>query len=161
MSNKNNVVPSNYEYIEWTDTEVTSKCASVLYDFKDFAKYYAFAFVSFDLSNLVKAGNYKELGCKCDSASSFVCFGNHNFCICFMNAETRHIVRQMTVNYFMITGILIKERTLETIIKIYLKDDVITMTIPNKALGTKLNHQKQMKENITELTSSLYKISKE
>lgn len=160
QQNITNYDDTNYEYIEWTDSEVTTKCSNILYDFKDFAKYYAFAFTSFDISDLISQGNYLELGKKGSNINSFICFGNHNMCICFLNADTRNIVRRMTISYYMITGIKIDEKAFETIITFYLNNDIIKFTIPNKAIGTKLNHQKQMKENIVQLVSTLNKIER-
>lgn len=161
MVNNSNLYETPYEEIIWTDGEVSSRCSQILYQYQDFAKYYAFAYMNFRLDNFVKNGYYNEIGIKGDDVSCFVCVGNHNMGIALLNVESKHVVRQMSINYFMIKQVNIDEKRFETIIKISFSEsgDYIELKIPNKAIGTKLNFQNQMKENITEFLYNIDKIT--
>lgn len=145
---------------KWTDGEISSYCGNILYKYQDYAKYYAFAYVDIDFTDFIKRGIYKEIGETAQNVSSFVCLGNHNMCICLMNSQSYEVVRQISINYFMLKSVDIEEKRLETIINISLDNNYITIKIPSNVSGLDLQYQKSMRENIAEFFYNIDRIEK-
>ena len=144
----------NFNHI--TDTYASDLAGKTLYDYNDHVEFYAYAYVSWNISKSINENKYHEIGAYGDWVSSIVAVGEETICFCFLNAMTGEPVRQLVIPFVFFDKMILVDANMENTIKIRFNEvDSIIVRIPRNATGTLLKNQNGMRKRIMDALETM------